>query len=73
MKKKYGIHGCGWLSFDKVCRQYGCPRIHLVTPTHNIGIAVTRDARFANSTLVDGKVVTAHPPAQWVRVVRHPQ
>lgn len=62
--KGWGLHACGWLSFDRNCRAFGAPRIHIITPLRNIGIAVTPGAKFAGRR---------DDPARWLQVVRHPE
>lgn len=42
------IHVCGAISFDKICREHGVPRVEVGTPWFTLGAALTPGARYAH-------------------------
>lgn len=68
--RKYGIHFC---AFDRVCRSSGAPpRVHLRGPKRNIGIALSRNATFANAKLDENRNVVLLGKPKWITVRWHP-
>ncbi|WP_155726887.1 hypothetical protein [Mycobacterium avium] len=62
--KKWSVHACGKLSFDKTCRDYGCARIHVNTPLGHLMVALTPGARWAK---MRGREIVG---SRWVEFTR---
>lgn len=61
--KSWAVHAC---KFSKTCRETDAPnRVHLRTPWFLLGVALSKDARYGDYDLVDGRPVLSSLRFRW--------